>query len=292
MQSGLLAGARRVLHVGSPRYWRWRRFLAGLPLDPDELPRPVERPSDRDFIICGSPRSGTTLVAAMLHQPPACVTVMEPWDGMRHPPADLFRSLREEIDQRGRLSRGKLDIDALASDGEVRWRSEGRSTTPVTTVENYVLGVKWPAFWRYLELLPATRFIVCVRHPVEVIASFKRVGGRLGQGLEYDTAFNRRMNAELRSTRNLALRRVRLYDYIHSRILPHLNRSNVLTVRYEQWFSDPGRVLGEIGDFLGADLGTSRAAIRPREAQPSLDEGELELIRQECQTASPLGYAL
>jgi len=288
----VLGRARSVLHVGSPRYWRWRRFLSRLTLDPDGLPPPVEGPSERDFIICGCPRSGTTLVAAMLHQPPRSLTVMEPWDGMRSPPADLFRSLREEIDQWGRLDRGKLDVDALSADGAVRWRREGVRSTPVSTVEGYALGVKWPAFWRYLHLLPDTRFVVCVRHPIEVITSFKRVGGRLGQGLEYDIAFNRRMNTELEATSNLELRRVRLYDYVNGQILRHLARPNVLAVRYERWFTEPRTVLEEISDFLGTDVTESRAVIRAPEAGPALDDGELAVIREHCGTAEPLGYVL
>jgi hypothetical protein len=291
-QREMFGRARSVLHAGSPRYWRWRRFLSRLTVDPDDLPRPVESPSQRDFIICGCPRSGTTLVAAMLHQPPTCLTVMEPWDGMRSPPAELFRSLREEIDQRGLLARGKLDFDALSADGEVRWRREGVRSTPVSTVEGYALGVKWPAFWRYLELLPDTRFVVCLRNPIEVITSFKRVGGRLSQGLEYDIAFNRRMNEDLKRTGNVMLRRVGLYDHINGAILRHLARTNVFPVRYERWFSEPDQLLKEISAFLGMDLTRAPAAIRPPEPGQELDKGELAVIREHCWTAEPLGYAL
>jgi Sulfotransferase family len=287
----LLRRVRGVAHVASPRYWKWRRFLAELSLDPDQLPRPLTPPGDRDFIICGCPRSGTTLLSALLHQPPVAITVMEPWDGMRVPPSVLFRSLRQEIAQTGRLARGKLDIEALSADGEVRWRKEGITPAPVQVEEGYLLGVKWPAFWRYLDLLPRTRFLVCLRDPVEVIASFKKVGGRLSEGLEYDTVFNGPMNAELMRTRSPSLRRVHLFDYIHSRILPHLSRPEVLPVRYERWFSEPQQLLKEVGAFLGADFADTTEMIRPP-VRPGLGESELDLIKNNCQTAAPLGYAL
>src|SRR5687768_7844985 len=43
-QPAILGRARSVLHLGSPRYWRWRRFLSRLTLDPDRLPQPVDGP--------------------------------------------------------------------------------------------------------------------------------------------------------------------------------------------------------------------------------------------------------
>lgn len=288
----LVRRGRGIAHVASPRYWRWRRFLSSLTLDPDRLVRPVKEPTERDFIICGCPRTGTTLLSAVLHQPPGCITVMEPWDGMRLAPDQLFVSLREEIDRTGALSRGKLDVDALRDQGEVQWRRERRGATPLATADGYLLGVKWPAFWRYLDLLPRTRFLVTLRHPVEVIGSFKRAGGRLAEGLEYDIAFHRRMNDELAATSNLAVRRIRLFDQIHRRILPHLDRPNVLAVRYERWFTEPDIVLSEIGDFLGTDVARARAAIRPPVAGASPDDSERALVREHCRTAGPLGYPL
>jgi Sulfotransferase family len=263
-----------------------------LRLDPDRLPRPVPPPGPRDFIICGCPRTGTSLLSALIHQPPACLTVMEPWDGMRLPAAELFASLRQEIEQTGHLGRGKLDLGAMSADGEVRWRAEGAVQTAVTTTPDYRLGVKWPAFWRYLELLPATKFLVCLRNPLEVIASFKRVGGRLARGLEYDIAFHREMNAELSRVRNIALRRVRLFDYVHERILPHFARPEVLSVRYERWFTEPTEVLAEISDFLETDLTNAKVAIRPPVSKDWLDDGEHDLVRRHCQTAPALGYSI
>lgn len=287
----ILDRGRRVGHIISPRYWRWRRFLSQLRLDPGRLARPLEAPGAGDFIICGCPRTGTSLLSAMLHQPPTCLTVMEPWDGMRLPPAELFASLREEIGQTGRLARGKLDIGAMSADGEVRWRREGAAVEVETRPEGYLLGVKWPAFWRYLDLLPDTRFLVCLRHPAEVISSFKKVGGRLAQGLEYDIAFHHAMNAELRETRDVALRRVQLFEYIHRRILPHLSRENVLAVRYERWFTEPEAVMREIRGFLQTDLIMPNIVIRRPGEPAELNPGEELLISQYCQRTPAIGYS-
>ncbi|MGH8934737.1 MAG: sulfotransferase [Acidimicrobiia bacterium] len=284
---------RRVAGQALPRHRRWRRLLRSLPLDPDQLPRPLEAPSERDFIICGCSRTGTSLLSAVLFRPPNVVTVMEPWDGMRLSPAQLFQSLRAEIGGEGMLGRGRLDLHALREERLVRWSPDGATPLRLELEPSYLLGVKWPIFWRYLELLPTTRFLVCLRHPLEVIASFKRTGGRLAQGLDYETAFNRAMNEELgRAASDPAERRVLLYDYVHSRLLPHLERPNVMVVRFERWFDDPAGLLGELGDFLGLELSEERVALQPPPRETGLSRQEVELIRRRCTTAGALGYPL
>lgn len=284
---------RRVADQALPRHRRWRRLLRSLQLDPDQLPRPLEAPSKRDFIICGCSRTGTSLLSAVLFGPPKVVTVMEPWDGMRLPPAELFRSLRAEIDGEGMLGRGRLDLRALREERLVRWSPDGGTPLRLGLEPGYLLGVKWPIFWRYLERLPTTRFLVCLRHPLEVIGSFKRTGGRLAEGLDYDTAFNRAMNEELRrATDNPAERRVLLYDYVHSRLLPHLERPNVLVVRYERWFDDPAGMLGEIGGFLGLELSLETVVLKRPPNQTGLSGEEVDLIRRRCTTGEALGYSI
>jgi hypothetical protein len=294
---GMTSGLAPMRHAGlvralSPRHRRWRRLLSSLTLDPDQLLRPIEPPGDGDFVICGVPRSGTSLLAAILYQPPSIVTVMEPWDGMRLPPAELFASLRKEIDEIGWLGRGRLDVSSLLRAGAVRWGRDGEFPHRVDTVPEYVLGVKWPAFWRYLDELPRTKFLVCIRDPVSVISSFAKTKGRLGQGLEYSVPFNRKMNQELAdAATDPSLRRILLYDYVNSRVLPHLSDPNVMVVRYERWLTDPDGLMTDLGQFLGVNLRPSPANIRVP-AVPQLPPADLSLIRQHCKTAHALGYAI
>jgi Sulfotransferase family len=275
----------------SPNRRRWERFLRDLPLDPDELDSPLDPPGPDDFIICGCPRTGTTLLTAVLFQPPRIVTSMEPWDGMRLLPAQLFASLRNEVDTAGRLSRGRLDLHELRRSGRVRWCPEGEVETEVSVETPWLLGVKWPGYWRYLGCLPATRFIVCLRDPYETIASFKAAGGRVSQGLQYDTRFNRELNRELlEMTRDPALRRVLLFDYVHQRIIPHLVRREVLVVRYERWFTDHDALLRDISRFLGRQITSQHVEIRRPETADTLSGRDRGLIASSCTTAAALGY--
>jgi hypothetical protein len=100
------------------------------------------------------------------------------------------------------------------------------------------------------------------------------------------------MNEELQaSTLDLALRRVRLFDYIHQRILPHLSRPNVLVVRYERWFSEPERLVKELQAFLEVELSLPKLGIRRSDVPPLANE-ERALVRAHCSTAEALGYEL
>jgi hypothetical protein len=278
----------------SPAHRRWRRLLATRTLDPDALRRPVDAPGRNDVIVCGSSRSGTALVSALLHRPPACVSVMEPWDGLRLAPAELFASLRAEIELTGVMTRTRLDTAALDATGEVVWCREGARPQPVEVEPGWTLAVKWPCFWRYLDLLPTTRFVVCLRDPYQTVASYARQPGRLAQGLDYDVAFHRTMNAALAAwTDDVVDRRALLYEYVHRHIVEHLDRPNVHVVRYERWASDPERQLAELGAFVGVDIRPPNATIRPATGTPiDLDDRQADAVRRLCVSAERLGYDL
>jgi hypothetical protein len=217
---------------------------------------------------------------------------MEPWDCFRLLPADLARSLRREIESSGTLSRGRLDVAALASERLVHWCRDGELPVPLGVEAGYGLGVKMPAFWRYLDLLPRTKFLVCLRDPVEVVSSFGAVGGRLAKGQDYDIPFNREMNRRLRlATDDLLLRRVLLFDYVAERLLPHLGRVLVHVVRYERWRSDPAGQMAGIGAFLGRALAPPPVDIvHPTGPRPAPEV--IAAVARHCATAERLGYDL
>ena len=252
--------------------------------------QPLAEPSVNDYIIAGHSRSGTTLLAAALQQPPRSLTVIEPWDGMRLEPASLFESLRYEA-MTGTMGRGRLDFNELKRSGDGRWCRDGERPYRLQVDPGFALGVKWPVFWRYLPLLHSTKFLLCVRHPVEVIGSFERTG-RLADGLDYDVPFNREMNDELRrATDDPAVRRALLFEYVAKMIAPFLDHPNVFVVRFERWFDDPGGLMRDVGRFIGVTLGPGYARVRrplPVGARPELNEH----VERYCPSAKSLGYGI
>lgn len=290
MSVGRLTQAIREASRKPRARYRWHRLIQSCDLDPDRLPKPLTEPGNDDFIICGFPRSGTSLLAAALFQPPDCVVAMEPWDGLRLEPAALLESLRSEIDETGVMARGRLDVAALQRDARVAWVRDGEAPVELDMTSRYSLGVKWPCFWRYLELLPTTRFLVCVRDPVEVLASMERSGGMLARGLDYDVAFNRVMNSHLLTTADdPEVRRALHYEYIASRIAEHLAASNVMVVRYERWHEEPTALLDEVRHFLG--LEALALDLRVRAPEPTSDRsGFAQLVASHIPSSPRLGY--
>jgi len=282
--------AKQRTSAARPEVRARQRFLRDLPFALRDH-EPIAEPGPRDFIICGLPRSGTSLLCAALMQPPRVVTALEPWDGLAMPPADLFTHLRHLVEEEGVIP-GVLDTAQLLARGEAAWGHDTRRALPAAIAPGYWLGVKWPTYWQLLPVLPTTRFLVCVRHPAEVIASFIQARGSLRNGLEYDTPFNDSLNAGLRAaTRDRTKRRALLYEEAARSILPYLDRPNVLLVRYERWFGETDELLTEIGEHLGVDVRAPLTKIRARpDARPRLTGRDRRAIRSLCPSARALGY--
>lgn len=284
----LIDHAKALARVVSPRHRRWQELQESLDHVPERGALDLQ---PDDFIICGCPRTGTALLTAQLFRPPEIITVMEPWDGLRMSATELVDSLREELLETGRLTRGRLDVEALQREATVSWLPEGDKVASIEAQHGFRIGVKWPTFWQYLDLMPRTKFLVCLRDPAEVVESFEREGARLRNGYDYDVPFNTAMNRELAQISDPLHRRIAMYDYINSRILPHLDRPEVLAVRYERWFGDPGALLAEISGFLSLEAAlVSQVEIRTPKANAD-DLRVVEAVRDHCETAQPLGYS-
>jgi hypothetical protein len=284
--------AQAVAARVSPRHRRWYGFLREFDLDPSAMDRTVAEPGSRGFIMCGSPRSGTTMLCAALFQPPRIITYNEPWDGVRIAPKPLFDSLRQEIEA-GSVARGRLDLPHLLERGEVRWTLDGEIPYAVSVDEDYMVGVKWPTFWQYLPLLHNTKFLVTVRHPFETISSYKKKGGAVADGLDYDVAFNRGLNEWLsKRTSDPDLRRILLYEHINQEIIRTVSEANALVVHYDRWFDDIEGLRKEIGDFLDVEVNFDHLSVRRSGRDVALSDREIALIREHCESASKWGYDL
>jgi hypothetical protein len=279
-------GLRQRVH---PKARAFRSFLDGMTLDLDALPDRLPDLDPDDVIVCGCPRTGTSLCAAMLFAPPTSIAVAEPWDGLRLPPRELFASLRREIEG-GRLDRGTLDLPALATSGRVRRVPEGEGGAAVAADPGFLLAVKWPSYHQLLPRMPATRFVVCVRDPRDTIASFKAIGGSVRRGYDYDVPFNRETNIAVHAAGSAAARRVALYDHVNEAVLREVHRPNVFVVRYERWFTDGDRQWDELCTFLGRRFEPGVVARHQESKRDLLDADDLDCIRTRCRTAVALGY--
>lgn len=247
--------------------------------------------ANRCVVLCGCPRSGTSLLSASLFQAPRMVTVMEPWEGLRLPPSDLFAWFRAEA-LRGRVPRTRLDMGALQGSGRVAWNQRPEDFPVQGADRSTLYGVKWPCFWQLLGASAHVKFLVCVRDPASVVASMGRQSGRLPLGLDYDVPFNRELNARLQGVGGGAQKCcIAHFDAVYEHALQFVGSRNVMWVRYERWFQDPSAQLSEISEFLGADLTLSPVRIEGA-AEPMLTAGgsDAAAIRAMSATAARLGY--
>jgi hypothetical protein len=100
------------------------------------------------------------------------------------------------------------------------------------------------------------------------------------------------MNKELQqATSDPALRRVLPFEYVHQRLLPHLERPEVLVVRYERWFDDREALLRDLSQFLGHCITAKHIEIRRLESG-GLSRRDRDLIGRHCTTAAHFGYAI
>ncbi len=236
-----------------------------------------------DFLLTGLPRSGTTLLTALLDDPPRSVAIGEPrwqqeWRRRNAPDPEAFAVyLREDFARvRAVLLRGEAIEDRVAMDGlpltnyvqdgarafAFRERREGG------LAPDFRLAMKWPAL--YTAVLPALvasgafRIIAQLRDPLATLRSwnatdFPIARGRLPAGEPYWPEL-----AELcGSERPLAEKQARIWELFASRYLALGERITLL--RYEDLVSDAAATARRLG------LEFADVAVVPRPDRPDPD---------------------
>jgi hypothetical protein len=86
-------------------------------------------------------------------------------------------------------------------------------------------------------------------------------------------------------------RQILLVEAITRAVVPHLDRPNVFTLRYERWFDDRDALLESLSAFLGVDVTATPVVVGPR--RPRQDAAALtELVRRHSAAPALLGYDL
>lgn len=254
-----------------------------------------------NIIITGIPRSGTSYLCKRLHQFDNCVALNEPNEIVNRLvkyPWALEQYLFET-----RLS--ILDGDVISNkikDGEVVEDTsidiEDVPYQPSVRSANFVLAVKnnRPVLNR-LDLLmkyisPETRFVACVRNPIDAIASWIKSFNQLRDvdfsQVRVGAPSDRFLSAEdkkeveaIDALSDVAERRARLWNYLAGKILKHQDR--MLIVRYDQLVTEPVVTLKSI--FGNADAGYPREDIQgsaPRSRREGLSDHDWEVIFDLC----------
>lgn len=264
----------------------------------------IFQPPERTFVLTGTPRSGTTYLAALLHDPPGTITLSESggrWKRFYQEHGRSTRVFELFAEHRRRIERGEEVMTfASALDFRAPWRVDtwNHRKTParIAAAPGFHLGLKNPEV--FLALLAVfidagVKCVISVRHPVPVINSWvKRVRHRLVRGLAIHGTFANGECVSYRSTEaDPVSRRINLFNYFTGLIIAAKDHPNVMLVRHEDWCVSQ---VEQVHDFLGLPSPEARELHPPLVPHDpvELPESEIERIASECTIASELGYAL
>jgi hypothetical protein len=267
-----------------------------------------------ELLISGIPRSGTSLLCRLLHEQPDCVIINEPTEifgpltTCENPwwIARYYRDIRREVLEgeaiENRVKDGRLVDDTRSDDLRAYHR-------PEVSRDDFLLGTKNTL--AYLARIPVLRralptapIVVCVRHPLDTIASWK---GSFAHLREVDfTRFpvsytdhalltwrQRERLREIEDTTSLGERRALLWSYLSELVLEH--RDRLLVLRYEDLVADPKgqlqRILSAVPGFSWAPVRAD--ALKARARRELLDDEDIRAVGDLCTSqAEELGYPM
>lgn len=248
------------------------------------------------------PRSGTTYLAAVLHNPPAVVTISEAggqWKQLMKAYGRTTRVFDIFSDYREKILRGEKVYTLEGTPGfEGRQRidtwNQKKIERKIKANHDFKLGMKNPEV--FLELLPVfreagTKCVITARHPVSVINSWvKKVQKRLSKGRTIEGTF---ANGECITydspSEDPVQRRIDLHNHFAELITNHLTDPNVMLIRYEDWFTDKAQA-ERICRFLGVPV---IRYLKPKPILPDplmISEEEQQKILTGCLIAHEFGY--
>lgn len=242
--------------------------------------------SQRNVLVTGVPRAGTTLVGALLDSLPNTVCLSEPpwqWHKSTGGKLDIgpdprgeefakwlvgdFVELRRRLlageqvlDRRGEGNRSLTNYHAASTASNQPQRSalQVRNFSAGALDSEFTLSIKHngPYLSALGPLIALEYFsiLAVVRHPVDVIHSWRSLNLPVSRGKMHDAARCWPELAEATASGDVLQRQVRIYDLICQRL--HAHRENVSVLRYEDIVDDPSTVPKAIGCHArpGADI--------------------------------------
>lgn len=217
---------------------------------------------DRNIVLTGIPRSGTTLAVALLNQRPDTLALSEPMDidALGRCPSqkariaqiqEFFADIRALVAARGRIPQRTVAGEETNYFGGSQAGGRKSTITGSTLVEldrplsaRHVCVIKHPnAFTALLgELVEAFECLAIVRNPVSVLASWHSLDAPLASGhAPMAEHFDQRLRIELGDSVDTLDRQLRLLAWYFDQYRRHLPRARI--VRYEDIVSSGGHAL-------------------------------------------------
>lgn len=260
----------------------------------------------KPFILTGPPRSGTSLLTALLTRKGNVLVANEPvvlGDPLlaRGDPARLLRgymiSLARQAVRHGTMSTKVDRKDPSRPTTDTAHRGSIRRNVPVTIdrARPLCVGVKHPiSFMEFLRELvegwPQLKVIVLAREPVHTIRSWRETTYGWQPGLDDPSqGLWRRMYAEIPAGESPLARRAHLWKLLVERGEKYAasHPSQVTLLRYESLLADPAATLRRLFEHIGADRPADPidvSDVRPQQhaSYKGFTEEEVQMIRSIC----------
>jgi len=268
----------------------------------------MNRLLDRNVLLTGIPRSGTTLLTALLDYPPTSVAIGEPQGlgalqkkyakdhtGFIKKLNEYFTDIRDNISNKkpfkDRVSvNGKPLTNYVESSGGQRAKSYLIADRNVEHVEkNFYLVLKAPVI--FTAVLPAIlaaksyKVIAIIRNPLSTILSWNTVDfpiskGRLPAGEEYWPELGEVANANF----SIIEKQVRIWELFVRRYVEH--QSEITLLKYEDVVCNPKAV----SDSLCMPF--SNIEINNMNSNPVYDSSKISCIKEMLFEHSPTAQLL
>ncbi len=270
---------------------------------------------DKNFLITGMPRSGSSLLTRILDDQNNMVVINEP-------EYQIFDLLRINFnpnwldvfiaDHRLRIECGLYVQNKIAGDKVIADTiAENKVSTYVPSIENeeFFFGVKDNLdFLSIIHKLPRIyshlKILACVRHPYDCTASWiksfrhlKTVDlGHIGYLNDQHRFTIEQLNQleQINSLDDMSVKRALFWNFIAEIILS--NQDKVTVVKYEDWFSEPQmqyRKIAETINYPVDKFNTQTIELKPSTKSSILTEHDRKMIKTFCSSnAGEFGYIL
>jgi len=262
----------------------------------------------KNLVITGIPRSGTSYVCALLNGIENTVLVNEPIEALQflrndssHTLAEYYVRTRDSILKgipiQNKIVDGKFIEDTHDADIRCDYTPEVKDASFVFGSKNtfvYLVGLE-----KIREQLPDAVILACVRHPYDVIASWKRVNfPHLKNAnpmffVDYASNQESKILARIGGVEEIETRYALLWDYLAQCIIRRVD--NLVLLKYEEFVVDPARHLTAVYSVLGVNLQhmPEMPVSEARMRRDVLSAAEVDAIRRYCSdSAAYFGYEL
>jgi len=261
-----------------------------------------------DLVVTGIPRSGTSYVCALLNGIENTVLVNEPVEALQYLHNRSSHTLTEYYTRtRGSILKG-MPIQNKIVDGKFIEDTNDNDVRceyiPEVKDASFVFGSKNTFVYlvcleKIRKQLPDAVIIACVRHPYDVIASWKSVkfphlkNANPTFFVDYASGQESKKLVNIGMYRDIEMRYALLWDCLAQCIIRRID--DLALLKYEEFVVDPARHLAAVYSALGAnqqrmpEMPVSEARTR----RDILTVAETNAIRNYCaDSAGYFGYEL